>query len=149
MRRWLAGISADAEGLPGERLERRTRSMARWGRFLRRAGLAKPAASDPFRAKATAWFESFDLLIMPTLAEEPVLLGNWDDNGWFPTTMGIANWIMTGHWNLAGFPAASIPAGMSAGGLPLGVQVVAKPGADRLLLGLLQRLETEVPWRRL
>jgi amidase len=148
MRRWLAGISADADRLPHERLERRTRSMARWGRFLRRAGLAKPAASDPFRANATAWFESFDVLIMPTLAEEPVLLGKWDGKGWFSTTMGVSNWIMTGHWNLAGFPAASIPAGMSAGGLPLGVQVLAKPGADRLLLGLLQQLEAERPWRR-
>ena len=111
MRRWLAGIAIDAEGLPVERLEGRTRSMVRWGRFLRRAGWAKPAAADPFGAKAMAWFEDFDVLVMPTLAEPPVPIGKWDGKGWFTTTMGVASWTLTVPWNLAGFPAASIPAG--------------------------------------
>jgi amidase len=148
MRRWLPGIAIDAEGLPAEGLEGRTRSMVRWGRFLRRAGWAKPVAADPFGAKAMAWFEDFDVLVLPTLAEPPVPIGKWDGKGWFTTTMGVASWTLTVPWNLAGFPAASIPAGISAEGLPIAVQVVAKPLAEALLLDVLRQLEKMRPWRR-
>ncbi len=43
--------------------------------------------------------------------------------------------------NLAGFPAVSVPCGTGEGGLPLGVQLVAGPGADGALLRLAAALE--------
>ncbi len=53
-------------------------------------------------------------------------------------------------WSFAGFPAISIHAGM-ADGLPVGVQLVAKPGHDASLIALayaIERLLPEVPaWR--
>ncbi len=146
MRRWLPGIASDVEGLPADRLEARTRSMARWGRFLARMGWAQPAEADPFGARALSWFRDFDVLVMPTLAGEPVPLGKWEGKGWFATTMGVANWILTVPWNLAGFPAASVPVGLSAGRLPLAVQVVARPHQDALLLGVLRQFETPEHW---
>src|SRR5581483_7195067 len=139
MRRWLPGIARDADGLQLDRLEKRTRSMVRAGRFVQRLGLDRPASSDPFRAKVLGWFDGFDILVMPLLAEPAVPLGKWAGNGWWTTTMGVANWIFTPAWNIAGCPAASIPAGMSLDGLPLAVQIVAKPGQDALLVAVLQQ----------
>ncbi|MFH8367206.1 amidase [Streptomyces sp. NPDC018031] len=42
--------------------------------------------------------------------------------------------IMCMPWSYAGAPALSLPAGHSPGGLPLGLQCVARPGADEQLL---------------
>ena len=42
---------------------------------------------------------------------------------------------MTGLWSYAGFPAISLPVFDGPDGMPLGVQLVATPGRDELLLG--------------
>jgi amidase len=54
---------------------------------------------------------------------------------------------MTGVWNTAGFPAASVPC-PPAGGLPGSVQLVAAPGGESLLLALAAQLERARPWAR-
>jgi amidase len=52
----------------------------------------------------------------------------------------------TTAWNVAGFPAASVPAGWTQDGLPLAVQLVALPGQERLLLGLAAELQRDADW---
>ncbi|MGW3241401.1 amidase [Streptomyces sp. NPDC001070] len=42
--------------------------------------------------------------------------------------------VMCLPWSNAGFPAVSLPAGYAANGLPLGLQVVGRPGEDEELL---------------
>lgn len=148
MRRWLPGIAEDARGLTTDQLESRTRSMARAGRMLRRARLAKPAEADRFARRAASWLGSYDALLTPTLAEPPLPLGTWHGKGWVKTTLGIANWIFTTPWNLAGLPAMSVPAGFAADGLPLGVQLVVSAGREEMLLSLLAQLEQINPWPR-
>jgi aspartyl-tRNA(Asn)/glutamyl-tRNA(Gln) amidotransferase subunit A len=44
--------------------------------------------------------------------------------------------------NLAGLPALSLPAGWTAEGLPVAVQLIGRPGEDLSLLALGARLET-------
>ena len=52
-------------------------------------------------------------------------------------------------WNIAGWPAMNVPAGVhEAGGWPLGVQLVARPGGERLLLALAAQIESARPWTR-
>jgi aspartyl-tRNA(Asn)/glutamyl-tRNA(Gln) amidotransferase subunit A len=44
------------------------------------------------------------------------------------------NPIFQGPWTSCGFPAISIPSGLAASGLPLGIQLAAGPGAEAGLL---------------
>ncbi|MEV0192460.1 amidase [Kitasatospora purpeofusca] len=49
--------------------------------------------------------------------------------------------VMSLPWSFAGLPALSLPAGVTAGGLPFGLQVVGEAGADERLLALAAVLE--------
>lgn len=148
MGRWLPGIAEDAGDLPGELLEQRTRSMVRVGRWLRRLGWARPITADGWHSTMFQWFSRYDVLLTPTLAEPAIPIGRWRGKGWLSTTLGIANWVFTTPWNLAGFPAASVPAGLSADGLPLAVQVVVPPGKEEALLAIVGQVEQLLPWPR-
>jgi amidase len=52
----------------------------------------------------------------------------------------------TAPWNHLGNPAASVPAGFTAGGMPLAVQLVGRPNDEATLLSLAAQLEAERPW---
>ena len=54
-----------------------------------------------------------------------------------------------GPWDLAGFPAMSVPAARYPSGLPIGVQLVAPPGGESQLLALAAQLESLNPWPRI
>ena len=60
-----------------------------------------------------------------------------DNLGWVPYTQ-LAN--------LTGRPAISVPLHWTAAGLPLGVQLVGRLGADGDLLRLAAQLEEAQPW---
>jgi len=141
MRRWLPGIAQDAEGLNPEQLEKRTRDMARAGRWIQRLGWGRPAADDSFGANMESWFSDYDVLLTPTLAEPAVPVGKWRGKSWLMTAFSAGNWVFTSPWNLARFPAASMPAGISADGLPIGIQLVAPPAGEDVLLSLMAEIQ--------
>ena len=47
----------------------------------------------------------------------------------------------TAQWNHAGVPAVSMPVGRTGDGLPLAVQLIARPGDDATLMSLAGWLE--------
>jgi amidase len=49
-------------------------------------------------------------------------------------------------FNVSGQPAISLPLGWSASGLPIGVQIVARHGAEDVLIRLASQLEVAMPW---
>jgi amidase len=53
----------------------------------------------------------------------------------------------TSVFNVSGQPAISLPLGQSAGGLPIGVQIVAPYGREDLLFAVAARLEEAMPWK--
>jgi amidase len=52
----------------------------------------------------------------------------------------------TALWNVSGNPAASVPVGLAADGLPLAVQLVGRIGDEATLLSLSAQLERARPW---
>ena len=49
-------------------------------------------------------------------------------------------------FNLTGNPAVSLPCGIDADGMPVAIQLIARPGADAELLRVAAAFERERPW---
>lgn len=93
---------------------------------------------------------SHDLLVSPTLACLPTKnLTNGETRG--PTVIEgvevdpLIGWCMTYFTNFAGYPAVSVPAGL-AQGLPVGMQIVGRRGADVDVLAAAAAFERVRPW---
>ena len=88
------------------------------------------------RAVSEAW-PDVDVLLMPTLptAAWPAELGGPTAVAGAPAVPdavgAFSQWV-----NLMGYPAMSVPAGHYADGRPCGVQIVARPGQERLLFSV-------------
>ncbi|MGZ4104522.1 MAG: amidase, partial [Actinomycetota bacterium] len=92
------------------------------------------------------FFETYDALLTPTLSRPAPPIGEigadiehaWDD---------YRNWLCwTWPFNATGQPAASVPAGFSSDGLPIGVQIVGRQADERTVLSLAAQLERARPW---
>jgi amidase len=149
MERVLLGCAEDTDRLRLQALERRTRAQARVGRLLRRVRPVPDGPPERLLARYRAWFDDHDVLLTPTLAAPPLRVGAYRGKGLARTMLGLATYMtFTPPLNLVGFPAASVPAGRSREGLPLGVQLAAARGGELLLLSLASQLETLRPWPR-
>ena len=84
----------------------------------------------------------------PTLAAPPIPAEGWSRRSMLANGKGAYYVPFTGVWNLAGYPAAAVPAGFHANGMPLSVQLVAPDGAEALLLAVARQLEQLRPWPR-
>ncbi|WP_241289137.1 amidase [Burkholderia stabilis] len=112
-----------------------------------RAQICRRAYVDEYLAS----LGDIDILLTPTLSQDPAPVGTLSFNR-FPN---IETWGETGYRfapfsipaNLCGQPAASCPTFKTADGLPVGVQIAAKPGEDALLLQLAAQIEAIVGWR--
>lgn len=147
---WFTCARTNAAGLDPRRLERRTRSLAKAGRLLARLGMDGSAGRDRWRAHgADQWFGNADVLVTPTLATIPPGAERWGRRGLLANVRTNVTYApVTGAWNMAGWPAMSIPYGLHSSGLPIGVQLVAAPGGESQLLALAGQLEAAHPWPR-
>jgi amidase len=149
LQRVFHGCAEDADRMTWEALEPRTRAEARAGRLLRRARSAPDGPPRKVLARFQAWFADHDLLLSPTLAQPPLRIGAYQGKGLAGTLLGLTAYMpFPPPFNLVGFPAASVPAGATDDGLPLGVQLAAAPGGEALLLSVARQLETLRPWPR-
>ena len=137
--RYLRGVADDAGALPHpERLERRTRAMARMGRLLPPQVIARARAHEAATtARLGRVFADHDVLLTPALAALPLPVGRYEGRGALWTFNGVARFTpYTPAWNVTGQPAASVPAGFTPEGVPLAVQLVGRPGDEATLLSL-------------
>lgn len=105
------------------------------------------------REVAAAW-EAFDVVVCPTLAQPPALVGSQRDDADpaadFAAQVAFTPW--TSLWNLTGAPAVSLPLHWArvpgaAGELPIGVMLGGRTGDEERLLALAAQLEEALPWR--
>lgn len=147
---WTAGVAADAHASTDvSRLERRNRVHVRIGDVVLRRGLSNPAGREVWRQRAFDFFADTDVLITPTLAQPPIRARRWRERGWLTSVIANARYApFAAPWNMIGWPAMNVPAGLDPHGQPVGVQLVGKPGSERTLLGLGAQLEQLQPWPR-
>jgi amidase len=108
------------------------------------------AATVVFRRAVQQWWaDGWDLLITPTLGEPPVLLGEHDPLPDDPLAgmRRSARFVpFTPAYNMSGQPAVSLPLHWNAGGVPIGVQLVAAYGREDVLIRVASQLEAAHPW---
>jgi amidase len=147
--RYLRGIHDDALAMPHpERLERRTRGMARVGALIPPGLLERAlAAEEQFARRLNTVFEEHDVLLTPATASPPPRIGQLEGRGALMTLNAVAGMVpYNGVWNVTGQPAASVPGPWGADGLPRGVQLVGRAGDEATLLSLAAQIEAERPW---
>jgi amidase len=147
--RYLRGGHDEAHALPHyERLSRNTRGFATLGSLVPPALVEWSRSREPvLAARLNRVLERHDALIMPTTAQPPPRIGQFEGHGALRTLNGaIALVPFNAPWNLTGQPAASVPAGFGSDGLPRAVQIVGRPGDEGTLLSLSAQIEAERPW---
>jgi len=112
--------------------------------FARAIGLM-----DKLKGQMTDFFEEYDLLLSPTLALPAMPVGEFPEEiagrpayphryfSFHPFTYPI---------NAIGHAAASVPAGFSADGLPIGLQIVGKMGGEETVIAASAAFERARPW---
>jgi amidase/6-aminohexanoate-cyclic-dimer hydrolase len=99
-----------------------------------------------------AFFEDWDVILTPTLAEPPALIGrfNHQTEDYLDFRLGPGRCFdyspYTAAFNATGQPAMSVPLAWSHNGLPIGIHFAARFGEDELLMSLAADLERARPW---
>jgi aspartyl-tRNA(Asn)/glutamyl-tRNA(Gln) amidotransferase subunit A len=109
------------------------------------------AAIDPARKQlneaVATLFEQVDLVLAATVPDEAFAA-----EGPSPTSVGgvevdaFNTGRLTIPMNISGLPSISVPAGLSRGGLPIGMQIVGMRHTDGLLLDVAALFERVRPW---
>lgn len=142
----LAPVPPEREGL--------LMSITRWHRRnaaeiggLEYAGSVARLQAVAYRARER--LAAYDAILSPTLAQPPVAVGALRDDadpaGSFEAEKAYSPFAAA--WNVLGLPAVSLPLHWTGAGLPVGMMLAARPGADADLVALAAQLEEARPWR--
>jgi len=90
-------------------------------------------------------------LVLPTIPMPAILIEQADTDiliDGVTENATVALLRLTMPYNLAGLPAISLPCGFSAGGLPIGLQVVGKPFEEAMILRIAHAYQQLTDWHR-
>jgi amidase len=110
--------------------------------------LANLVEVQAFARRVLSFWDEVDLVLTPTLALPPVPV-DWlagEDDPWVRFAMGALFTPFTPVVNVTGQPAASLPLAWSDEGLPIGVQLIARPEDEATLIRVAAQLEAARPW---
>lgn len=109
--------------------------------------LATVAQLQGFARGLISFFDPYDVVLTPSLAQRPVPIGEYDTN------KGVEEWGRTSEFtpytalaNVSGQPAISLPLYHGDDGLPVGVQLIGRPAREDGLLSLAAQIEAASPW---
>ncbi len=109
--RWTRGVFADAEGLDRDLMAPRTRRHAQIGALVDRFGLVKDSQLDALKSGFEEFFQEFDVVITPTLAQPAPAAKRWSEKSWLANIVSNVRYApYAAVWNMLGWPAASVPA---------------------------------------
>ncbi|WP_369211979.1 amidase [Streptomyces flavofungini] len=149
---WHAGAAAVPLADP-DRVEPHNRTQRDAARAVDSWTYAQAAQATQrlSRRIVEAFVDSFDLLVTPTMTCLPPPIGFWrtgsEDDPMAPIRNGYPLVVFTSLFNVTGQPAISLPLHHDATtNLPVGVQLVAAPWREDLLLQVSRALELALPW---
>jgi amidase len=102
-----------------------------------------------FERSVIRQFADFDAVLSPSLAlqSRPI--------GWFDHDDAESNFAQqcqytpfTSIANVAGLPAITLPVAVTDHGLPMGVQLIGRPGGEHVLLAIGAQLERRFAWQK-
>jgi amidase len=116
--------------------------------------LAAEAQLHALARTLVTWTAQYDVVLTPSLAEAPVLLGTMDPQSANPMADFARSGAFTPYTatqNVTGSPAISLPLyarpdGDEAAGVPLGVQLIGQPAGEGALLALAAQIEEAHSW---
>lgn len=141
----LVALDTDRDGLRRMAAAQRHVFEGALGRLMARGWTADEFTAAIMARKKVAramarFMADFDLLLTPTTACAAYPLDAPEPKGWTPFT-ALAN--------LTGQPAASVPAGLTGDGRPVGLQIVGRHLADAQVLSVCAAFEAILPWAAL
>jgi amidase len=148
---FLAGVRTEADQVDHfDRLERRTRETYRLGSWVTpRVRDAALRQTEAYSRRLNRVFEDVDVLLTPVTAHRPPKLGIVMGKGTVRSSLAsLPTVTYMVPWNLAGNPAASVPTGIGADGLPVAVQLVGRTDDEPTVLSLSAQLERARPFPR-
>jgi len=148
---WQAGAAnIPAEGEQLELLEPLTRWLVARGREVSARDLATALSTlTRFERSVIRQFSRFDAVMTPALALTPRPVGWYDQ---VDPERNFAQQVQytpfTSFANVSGLPAITLPVAVTDAGLPMGVQVIGRPGGEHTLLAIGAQLERRFAWQR-
>jgi aspartyl-tRNA(Asn)/glutamyl-tRNA(Gln) amidotransferase subunit A len=92
-------------------------------------------------------FETYDFLLTPSVSVAAFEVGRLNPRGWPDHAWDWFDWASFSYpFNFTGQPAASVPAGLTPSGMPVGLQIVGRPWADLAVLQASRAFERARPW---
>lgn len=146
---WQAGAaSIPAEGEALNLLEPLTAWLVGRGRALSARDLGEAlTALTAYERSLISQLSTFDAVLTPAMALTPRPVG------WFDQEDAERNFEQqvlytpfTSMLNVSGLPAIVLPVTETDEGLPMGVQLIGRPGGERTLLSLATQLERRIRW---
>lgn len=147
---WVSGLGAYLRGYLPEWEKRMDPGLVDMVKLVDQFSASDYA--NAFNQRAALWdttwkfFDRYELLLTPALpvaafevGKPPTVIGGRDISslGWTPFTF---------PFNMTGQPAATVPCGFTADGLPVGLQIVGRRFADATVLRAAAAFEAVRPW---
>jgi amidase len=149
---WQVGATLIPLDDEAERLvEPLTRWLVQRGRAIPASELARALATlSAYERSIIRQFESFDAVLTPSMALTPRPVGWYDQHdGERNFAQQVEYTPFTSFVNVSGLPAITLPVHRTAEGLPMGAQLIGRPGGEATLLALGRQLERRLRWERI
>jgi amidase len=143
-----AGIPIEGEQL--QQVEPLTRWLVETGRRIGARDLAAALGwLTKYERRLIRQLDRFDAVLTPSLAMPPRPIG------WYDAEDGMRNFgqqvqytPFTSFVNVSGLPAITLPVHVTGSGLPMGVQLIGRPGGEDVLLAIGAQLERRLHWEQ-
>jgi aspartyl-tRNA(Asn)/glutamyl-tRNA(Gln) amidotransferase subunit A len=133
-----AAVHGALYGREPQRFSPEMRSYLDWGLKASAVRLVEADRTMDFAARELErCFQAVDAIVAPTTPQAAFAFG-----GKVPDTQGDFCVLA----NMAGCPVISLPMGMNADGLPLGLQIMAPAGQDARVLAIAAAYESAAKW---